>query len=308
MEEIFEPEPEILRPVKYLATCSYIGMNYSGFQTQILNGKRIPSIQDALQDALKKIAKHDTPIHTSSRTDQGVNALAHPFVFIINRNQNQKILEPSIIKKSMNMHLKDAKHQISIENIYYVHPTDFDVKANSLKKEYNYFIEANLKDNWANTFQQHKQVTTMTERIDQEKLNQALQQYVGTHNFQNFTIKAEHISHFGCYVRTIDSITIENYSHPFYEDAQCIKIIFKAKSFLAYQIRFMVGEALQYAMGKLDFESFLKLLDPPKELTPQEVHENNRIRAQPRGLMLKRVDYPPEMLSSNLKDFYPQYC
>lgn len=52
----------------------------------------------------------------------------------------------------MNMHLKDAKHPISIENIYYVHPTDFDVKADSLKKEYNYYIEANLKDNWANAF------------------------------------------------------------------------------------------------------------------------------------------------------------
>lgn len=53
----------------------------------------------------------------------------------------------------MNMHLKNAKHPISIESVYFVDPVAFDVKAHSLKKEYNYHIEANLKDSWSNAFQ-----------------------------------------------------------------------------------------------------------------------------------------------------------
>lgn len=52
----------------------------------------------------------------------------------------------------MNMHLKDAKHSISVERVFFVHPKDFDVKANSLRKEYNYYIEANFKERWSNAF------------------------------------------------------------------------------------------------------------------------------------------------------------
>lgn len=44
----------------------------------------------------------------------------------------------------MNMHLKNAKHPISIENVYFVHPKEFNVKTCSLRKEYNYHLEANL--------------------------------------------------------------------------------------------------------------------------------------------------------------------
>lgn len=45
-----------------------------------------------MQDALKKIAKHEMPIQTSSRTDAGVNAFGHPILFTIDRKVDKIIL------------------------------------------------------------------------------------------------------------------------------------------------------------------------------------------------------------------------
>lgn len=44
----------------------------------------------------------------------------------------------------MNMHLIKANHPMSIEDVFFVHPKKFNVKSCSIRKEYNYHIEANL--------------------------------------------------------------------------------------------------------------------------------------------------------------------
>jgi len=33
----------------------------------------------------------------------------------------------------------------------------------------------------------------------------------------------------------------------------------------------MVGIALQYALGEMEFDYFMNLIDPPEELTPKEI-------------------------------------
>lgn len=70
----------------------------------------------------------------------------------------------------------------------------------------------------------------------------------------------------------------------------------------------MVGIALLYANNKISKDYFMNLLDPPEQLTPHQLFKNLRVRAEPKGLVLKKVDYPEGMLSMNLAEFYPEFA
>ena len=58
-------------------TLEYDGSDYSGFQSQ----KNTITIQDCIEDALKKITKKNIRINYSGRTDAGVHALSQVFDF-----------------------------------------------------------------------------------------------------------------------------------------------------------------------------------------------------------------------------------
>ena len=62
-------------------TLEYDGTSFSGFQSQ----KNVPTIQDSVEDALKKITKKNTRINYSGRTDAGVHALSQVCDFEILR-------------------------------------------------------------------------------------------------------------------------------------------------------------------------------------------------------------------------------
>ena len=53
-------------------TLEYDGTSFSGFQSQ----KNVPTIQDSVEEALKKITNHNYRINYSGRTDAGVHALS----------------------------------------------------------------------------------------------------------------------------------------------------------------------------------------------------------------------------------------
>ena len=53
----------------------YDGTNYHGWQSQ--QGSGMPTIQDALEEALRKLTKEDIKTVSSGRTDAGVHARGH---------------------------------------------------------------------------------------------------------------------------------------------------------------------------------------------------------------------------------------
>ena len=73
-------------------------------------------------------------------------------------------------------------------------------------------------------------------KIDLEKLKDALQVFVGTHDFRSFCTGYEMTTT----IRTIKSINLE-----FVEQYQAYKITFKGSGFLRYMIRRIVGACLE---------------------------------------------------------------
>ena len=66
--------------MKLVFTTEYNGTNFSGFQRQ----KNAVSIQQSLEEAIKKITKEDISINYAGRTDAGVHALCQVFDFETN--------------------------------------------------------------------------------------------------------------------------------------------------------------------------------------------------------------------------------
>ena len=91
----------------YLIKIEYDGSNFSGWQSQ-KNGK---SVQDSIEQALKKVFKSKTRINGAGRTDKGV----HAFSQCANFKVLNKINDKKIFLNSINFFLK--KKLISIIDI-----------------------------------------------------------------------------------------------------------------------------------------------------------------------------------------------
>ena len=82
----------------YLIKIEYVGTNFVGWQSQ-KNGR---SIQDSVENALKKVLKNKIKITGSGRTDKGVHALSQ----YANFKSTIKINEKKFFLNSMNFFLK----------------------------------------------------------------------------------------------------------------------------------------------------------------------------------------------------------
>ena len=83
----------------YLIKIEYDGSNFSGWQSQ-KNGK---SVQDSIEQALKKVFKSKTRINGAGRTDKGVHAFSQYASFKIKR----KIENKKVFLESANYFLKN---------------------------------------------------------------------------------------------------------------------------------------------------------------------------------------------------------
>ena len=143
---------------------------------------------------------------------------------------------------------------------------------------YNLFLEKPLpfisRYGWYYEFINH---------VDLEKFNKILQLYVGTHDFRSFCKldpKENPNDEDKNTIRTIDLIKIKKL--PQYK---CLQITVKGKSFLRFQIRRMIGYALDVARRKNLSVNYIKgLLDNPNS-------KQTLVKAKGQGLILRKIVY-----------------
>ena len=235
---------------------SYDGSMYQGFQVQHDD----PTIELELMKALKVITKEPTKIFGSGRTDKGVHAFGQVFNF----HTNLKVPANKLMYAINRMLPQD----IRVTSVEYV-DMDFHARFSAVKKEYRYYIK------YQNYSPLHSRYSHYKEKLDLDKMQEAIKLFEGTHNFEGFC-SSEVDKRKDC-TKTIYNASI-NKRGDFYE------FVFEGTGFLKYQIRRMMSLLIAIGEGKDTKERILELYQT------KEKQMYHRI-APGCGLYLYRVDY-----------------
>ena len=210
--------------MRILGVCSYKGTNYYGWQKQV----GFASVQSTIEEVLSKVYDSQISITGSGRTDAGVHALRQYFHFDTEKEKDLKQLA-----YSLNKMLPEDIKILSFERV----ADDFHARYNAVRKIYEYRIVLKNKDPF-----QDQLAFVYPMELDFDLFKAALDIFVGKHNYQDFTSKEEDE---GGFVREIYEIKVN-------KDGDNISVRFEGNGFMRYQIRNMIGAAINVANKKED--------------------------------------------------------
>jgi len=213
----------------------YDGSAYRGWQRQ----KNDLSIQQVLEEAIKKITGQKVSVIGSGRTDAGVHALNQVASFrcatklpvnSIYRGVNS-VLPEDIVVKEMEEVPFEFHAQRDVKSKIYVYKICNQKLRPALGRNYSWFVRFDL---------------------DLAKMRQAAKALIGTHDFSCFCATGTDVQD---RVRTIKNIEIKN------GQEGNIEIIVEAKGFLKYMVRNIIGTLVEVGRGKREPEEMKKIID-----------------------------------------------
>ncbi len=240
--------------MKYLLNLSYDGSKFYGFQIQ----KDKNTVCNELERVLSIIFNRSIKVTGSSRTDRGVHAY-NQYVHFEEKETDLKKLKygiNSLINKSI--YIKEIK---KVNN-------DFNARYNVNYKEYVYKLNTGEYNPIEKDY-----IFQYNKKINMNLLSKACKLIKGTHNFKSFTSDNTKES----YIRTINYIKIKKKDN-------LIFIYIKAKGFLRYMIRIIIGLLLEINEGK-------KCISDINKIFKSEDRRMNAITASPAGLYLNKIDF-----------------
>jgi tRNA pseudouridine38-40 synthase len=213
----------------------YNGAAYVGWQRQH-NGV---SIQQLLEEAVGRITSGKITLIGSGRTDAGVHAINQVANFkSLTRLPAEKIfrgvnsvLPPDIVVKKLEEVSIDFHAQHDVKSKVYVYRICNQSLRPVLGREYFWFIRFPL---------------------DLEKMKQAAQNLLGTHDFSCFCATGTDVKD---RVRTLTNIVIETGRDGL------IEITVEARGFLKYMVRNIVGTLVEVARGKRQPAEMREIID-----------------------------------------------
>lgn len=246
--------------MRNLKVCiAYNGAAYHGFQRQ----SNAVTIQQVLEDRLRKLLKTPTVINGCSRTDTGVHAKQFFFSF-----RTDSSIPCDGFVKGMNALLPDDIAVLSCEDA----DEDFHARFSAKGKEYIYRVK--------NTPQRD----VFTDRLalwyhgalDEQVMDKAAKLFIGEHDFAAFC-KAEAKEHLKSTVREVYDFSVRR------ENDEVIFTV-SGSGFLHNMVRIMVGTLIYVSEGKRTESDILRSLETG-------VRETAGKTIDPRGLYLNRVFY-----------------
>lgn len=224
--------------MRYLATVSYVGLKFVGFQKQ----KNGYSIQEEIENALKKYFNEEVKIFYASRTDAKVHSYGQKISFDINKEiKEEKFL------RSINALLCEDVAFLKIEKV----DEHFLIRQNIKYKHYRYLVNLRKKDPFRSGFSY-----LCCYDLDLEKLKECAKLFLGYHDFGSFNTTSYEVVKDQC--RNIFDIKIS------LKDEMLI-LDFYGDGFLRHMIRIIVGTLIEVARGKIDILQVKKMLDFPSK-------------------------------------------
>ncbi len=243
---------------RYQIIIEYDGTPFVGWQRQE-NG---PSVQSALEQAVRKLTGEEGIVYGAGRTDAGVHARAQVAHFDLSSEwMTEKI------RDGLNYYLKPNPVAVLSCNAV---AAGFDARFDAIKRHYMYRI-INRRAPLALEGQRAWAVKTP---LDHEAMHKAAQYLIGKHDFTTFrSINCQAKSA----LRTLDEVRVER-------EGDTIEICINARSFLHNQVRSIAGSLKMVGVGKWSPQHLQDILAAQNRAACGPV-------APAHGLYLMQVDY-----------------
>ena len=244
-------------------TVEYDGTAYSGWQRQL----NAMSVQQRLEEAIKKLTGEETNVTGASRTDAGVHALGQVAHF----DTASRIPGDKFCFALNTMLPDDIRVSASCET-----QPDFHARFHAAGKLYRYLIHNHAHASAIGR-------TTHAHAIyplDEELMHEEAQAAVGTHDFAAFAASGSIVKDT---VRTI-------YEARVLRDGDEVEFLVRGNGFLYNMVRILAGTLISVGSGKLEPGAIARALQSKNRL-------DLGVTAPAHGLTLMRVYYdddPPE--------------
>lgn len=243
----------------YLLVIEYDGTNFVGWQIQ----KNGISIQEKIQNALKKVLRSKIQIVGSGRTDKGVHAYGQ----CANFKTKIKIKDKNKFINSMNFFLHN--YQISLLNIK-EKDTNFHSRFDAKERIYEYHIV----NRQGFLILDKNKAWHIKKKLSLDLFKKGAKILIGTHDFSTFRASS-------CVakspIKKMNAVKIK-------KNKDKIIITFKSKSFLQNQVRSMVGCLKCLSSEEWSLKKFKYVFNSKKRslcASPAPAH----------GLFLKNIKY-----------------
>lgn len=202
---------------RFALTLEWNGAAYMGYQRQ----SHGPSVQQALEDAVRSVTGETVVVHAAGRTDTGVHALGMRAHFDLARS-----FDPFRMVEALNAHLRLAKHAVAVLDCSDV-AEDWHARFSCTGRAYEYRI-INRR---APLTLDLGQAWRIAKPLDESAMHEAAQSLVGLHDFTTFrSVHCQSASP----VKTLDRLDVRRMGDRVIVEAA-------ARSFLHHQVRSMVG-------------------------------------------------------------------
>lgn len=247
---------------RFLLELQFYGRNYNGFQRQ---GNTHSTVQETVENALKKLFGVPVQITGCSRTDAGVSAESYFCHFDVDTK-----LPAERVCFKLNKYLPKDISSVSSREV----APAFDARKDVKRKTYVYTLYKS--EHRLPLYEQN--ALRVSEKFDITAVKNAAAFFVGRHDFSAFrTIGYEKDAEKKSTTRTLYEIRV-------FEEGKTVKILFTGDGFLYNMARILTGSLIEVGEGERTAESLKAALD-----------EKERSRAgrtaPPKGLRLLRVEY-----------------
>ena len=209
---------------RFKLTIEYDGTSFVGWQRQD-NG---PSVQAAVEAALKAYCQADITVFVAGRTDAGVHALGQVAHADIPRDDTAEV-----VANAINAHLRpNPVAVISAERV----ADDFHARFSAIERQYEYRI-VNRR---APLTLDRDRAWSIPGPLNAAAMHDAAQVLTGKHDFTSFRASACQAD---SPVRTLDELSVTR-------QADDIVVCARARSFLHHQVRNIVGTLTLVGEGK----------------------------------------------------------
>lgn len=249
--------------MRYLATISYLGTGFCGFQIQ----PNVRTVQGVLTEAASMLFGGPCLVQGCSRTDSGVHAIASRV--LIATPEDAPVIPANRLPLAIAPYLP---YDLAVTEAVFV-PDSFHVRHDVLKKQYVYLLK-NEPIHDPLTYGRAWQFPYVMPENALERMQKAATYLVGEKDFASFMAAGSPVPHT---VRHLSRLSVEG-------QGKDIRFTLEADGFLYNMVRIIVGTLIDVGMGRLEPEQMEEILEKKQRVYAGET-------APPEGLYLASVTY-----------------